>query len=323
MGNKLFFLLVILFCFGGIEALAATDPVLEVAVTFDDLPLNGRQFDLPRLRIMTEQLLAAIKKEQVPAIGFVNEAQLYKDGNFNKAVLDEKVALLKLWCDAGLELGNHTFSHPSLNETSIKEYQKDILQGEPITRKLLSTQGKELRYFRYPYLRVGLDLNTKRAIEKFLAEHGYTIAPVTIENSDWMFNFIYTLAKTRGDEKLMGMVAQEYIDYTLVMFDFFERLAKETVGRPIKQVWLLHANELNAAYFGVLVEKLKARGYHFVSLAAALKDEAYQQQDDFSGKAGCSWLHHWLFTRAGKTRLKDEPEPPKKIFDLYEAGQKE
>src|SRR5258708_32862697 len=52
----------------------------EIAITIDDLPLNGRQFDLKRLRVMTDKLLSGIDRNQIPVVGFVNESLLYVPG---------------------------------------------------------------------------------------------------------------------------------------------------------------------------------------------------------------------------------------------------
>src|SRR5215468_9620135 len=52
----------------------------EVAITIDDLPLNGPQFDAGRLRAMTDKILAAINKHRIPVVGFVNESLLNVPG---------------------------------------------------------------------------------------------------------------------------------------------------------------------------------------------------------------------------------------------------
>src|ERR1051325_6893315 len=130
----------------------------EVAVTFDDLPLNGPDIDLKRLRAMTVRLLAVIKAHNIPAVGFVNERKLYRMGE-----IDERVQILKLWLDAGLELGNHTYSHPSLQTTPLAEFEEDLMRGETVTRMLLERRGMKLRYFRHPFLRTGPTLEARAA----------------------------------------------------------------------------------------------------------------------------------------------------------------
>ena len=82
----------------------------EVAVTFDDLPVVGTR-DIAAQQEITRKLLRSITSNKVPAIGFVNENKLLDGG-----VQDERlVAMLQQWLDAGLELGNHSFSHPDLH----------------------------------------------------------------------------------------------------------------------------------------------------------------------------------------------------------------
>jgi peptidoglycan/xylan/chitin deacetylase (PgdA/CDA1 family) len=83
-----------------------------VAVTIDDLPANMFRGDLSDWQEMTAMLLAGLVRHEVPAIGFVNEGKLYIDGAPDPD--PAYVALLQAWLDAGLELGNHTFSHPDL-----------------------------------------------------------------------------------------------------------------------------------------------------------------------------------------------------------------
>ncbi len=55
-------------------------PPKEIAVTIDDLPLNGPRVDLKRLQVMTGKLVSGIKQHQIPVVGFVNEGQLFVPG---------------------------------------------------------------------------------------------------------------------------------------------------------------------------------------------------------------------------------------------------
>jgi len=87
----------------------------------------------------------------VPAIGFVNERKLQPGGSVDP----RRVALLQQWLDAGLELGNHTFSHTDLHRASVQVFQRDVLEGEKVTRRLLAAKGNTPRYFRHPFLHTG------------------------------------------------------------------------------------------------------------------------------------------------------------------------
>jgi peptidoglycan/xylan/chitin deacetylase (PgdA/CDA1 family) len=285
----------------------------EIAVTFDDLPLNGRQFEAERLKAMTTKIVASIKKHNIPAVGFVNESQLYRFGE-----IDQRIAILKIWSDSGLELGNHTFSHMSLNVTPLETYKEDTVRGETITQMLLAPSGKKIRYFRHPYLRTGATVDIKDDFEKFLWQRGYTVAPVTIENSDWMYNLVYTTAKTRGDSETMKEATKQYLNHTEAMFDFFEKLSVELTGYQIKHIFLLHSNELNADNLDFVVDLIKRRGYNFIPLEEALKDKVYTLPNTYAGKAGPSWIHRWMHTKGMEMKLKQEPEPSEMIQKMYE-----
>ena len=131
----------------------------EIAITFDDLPASYGDNDLKRLTYVTRQLLMKIKSNNVPAIGFVNERKLHRHGELN-----ERTALLRMWLDAGLELGNHTFSHIAIDEVPLEAYKEDVTRGETVIKKLLSEKGMKLQYFRHTQLRTGPTLEYKLQI---------------------------------------------------------------------------------------------------------------------------------------------------------------
>lgn len=301
-----------------LAALAAS-PDRRVAVTIDDLPgpppavIGG---DLAAFQTMTAKLLAALKASHTPAIGFVNEGKLAPGGERDPA----RVALLEAWLDAGMDLGNHTYSHFDLHRIPLDDFEKDAARGEDVTKKLLGARKRTLRYFRHPFLHTGRSLEVKRGLETFLAGRGYTIAPVTHDNGEWIFALAYAKAGNAGDaagKEAQKRVLEAYVPYMDAKFDYFERESKALFGREIPQVLLIHANSLNADAYPELARMMKARGYRFVPLAEALEDPAFQSPDTFTGAGGISWLHRWALTRGGKDLIAaDEPVVPKPVLEL-------
>jgi peptidoglycan-N-acetylglucosamine deacetylase len=284
----------------------------EVAVTFDDLP--APYGDLEDMRRITSRLLELVKRNGVPTIGFVNEGKLY----FRRGEIDARTELLRAWLDAGFDLGNHTFSHINMRNAPLAQYEEDVVRGETVTRMLLAERGRKLQYFRHPFLFTGDTPEYKKGLADFLAARGYTVAPVTIDDDDYVFAKVYFDAKKRGDAATAKRVADAYVPYMDSVFDHFERLSSETFGREIKQVLLIHANELNADRFDELAAMMRRRGYRFITLAEALTDPAYSEPDALT-KNGISWLHRWREAR-GLPR-KWEPDAPKFVYDLYKAVQ--
>lgn len=288
----------------------------EVAITFDDLPAQPPPLGIESLKEITASLLAAITANDVPALGFVNEGAFYNDGELDT----ERAALLKMWVDAGVELGNHTFSHPDLNDTPLAAYLNDIIRGETITRALLEERGQQLRYFRHPYLHTGEDVETKLAVEQFLRERCYTAVPVTLDSEEWTFAKVYDQAWERGDRSVTRRVGEAYVPYMQKVFEFFERLSVEVLGYEVKQILLLHASALNAHYFNDLVRMMRSRGYSFITPAAAMADRAYLLPDTVTCSRGLSVLQRWAGSMGRKMRR--EPAAPEFVTRLYEADVK-
>ena len=263
---------------------------------------------MSRLQNLTKRLLEPFRAGRVPLTGFVVA------GNCAVLSTEHKRGVLRLWTGAGAELGNHTYSHPGLNTTPIEEYERDILRADAALKQLLGTD--RIRYFRSPMLHTGADRATKERLERFLADHGYQQAPVTFDNSDWMFAYVYADARGRADAKLAGRVRDAYVPYMESIVEFFEKRAVEVVGRDIAQILLIHANRLNAEMAPKLLAMFKRRGYRFVSLEEALKDDAYRLPNEYAGKGGFSWIHRWSMTKGMPG--KGEPDEPAWLRQEYE-----
>ena len=284
----------------------------EVAITIDDLPVASIVKEIGFKQQLTNDLLAKLQNYNVPAIGFVNERKLYE----NDSLVNERVDLLKQWLVAGLDLGNHTFSHKSLNQIPAKDYIEDLLKGERIIRGLIKDAGKELIYFRHPFLHTGRSIEVRDSVENFLKEHNCRIAPVTIDNSDWAFARSYEKALLKNDSLMMKKISDAYIPYMKSKFEHFESVSRELFGREIKQILLIHANKLNADHFDKLANMMLKRDYKFIPLEKALEDTAYNSPDNFFGASGISWLHRWALTEGrNKDIFKTDLPAPKFVME--------
>ncbi|MFN8093407.1 MAG: polysaccharide deacetylase family protein [Vicinamibacteria bacterium] len=286
-----------------------------MAVTVDDLPAIPAR-DLGEMRRITDAMLAAFRAHRVPAIGFVNERGLATAGE-----REARVALLRRWIDAGLDLGNHTYSHVGLQTTPLEAYEAEVLKGEVETRKLLAERGRTPRFFRHPFTQTGPTLEARQAFEAFLAAHGYAVAPFSVETSDYVFDAVREDALARKDEATLARLGPTYLDHAAAVVSFMEELAADTFGRPIPQILLIHADPTNADGLDAVLGRLEARGYRFVPLETALEDPAWRSPDGYVGRFGPSWLHRFRVAKGLPSRLRDEPDPPKWVLDAYPALQ--
>ena len=294
----------------GLLALAALGQSRQVAITFDDLPRGGDTRDardLKSIRAMTEKLLSALRG--VPLIGFVNAGRVPELGDAGLQ------SILKIWRDHGADLGNHTYSHPNINQIPLADYTADILRGEPAVTAAL---GHKPLYFRHPFLFTGKDTATKRGLAEFLAAHGYVVAPVTLDNDDYVLARVYATSLA-DDPKLAQRVKDAYVPYMESIFAFFEARSKEVTGHEIAQILLLHANQLNADSMPALLAMMRRRGYRLVTLEEALRDEAYRLPEEYVGTGGFSWIHRWSKTQG----MPGKGEPPEAawILDEYKKRQ--
>ena len=126
----------------------------KVAITFDDLPLNG---DLPpgvTQPKIARDTIAVLKSRHVPpTYGFVNAGKLESNADAADA--------LKVWA-ASEPIGSHTYGHMDLNANPADAFEREIDENEPILELLVSTDAN-WHWFRYPFLREGDTVEKRRA----------------------------------------------------------------------------------------------------------------------------------------------------------------
>ncbi|GGD32169.1 polysaccharide deacetylase family protein [Pseudoxanthomonas indica] len=292
----------------------------RIAVTIDDLPWQ-RIGQTPEASLPAQHaaLLAQLRQAGVPVVGFVNEDKLEIAGQ----VAPQRLSMLQDWLDAGYELGNHTYGHVDLHEVGLPAFEDAILRGERQLRPLLAERGQMPRYFRHPYLRAGRTPQERAALSGFLGEHGYRIVPVTVDNGEWVWAFAYARVLEQqpagaAREATLRQLRRGYVPYMLNKLDYFEHQSQALLGYALPQIWLMHANELNAVCYAELVAAAQRRGYRFITVEEALRDPAYARGEaGYDGRFGPSWLHRWAMAEnKPRTFYAGEPEVPKWVLDL-------
>jgi peptidoglycan/xylan/chitin deacetylase (PgdA/CDA1 family) len=307
--------------FSVIAALALFLPVLDaqtpsgrrVSITIDDGPVVNEMTDLGNFQRITNGLVGSFQIEKVPVTLFVNERQLNVPGQ-----RDARAAVVEQWLNAGFEVGNHAYSHKSASQVPVDEFTDDVIKGEVITRALLERRGQQLVWLRYPYLHSGATAEAHQAIVDFLEKRKYRHAPVTVDYADYTFAGAYTRELRRGNVELAERIKQAYLDQVDVGFEYAEKSSMELYGREIAQILLIHCNELNSVSLRESIARMRKRGYTFISLEEAMKDEAYHRPDTFAGPGG-SWLSRTA-TVMGKKLTPEtvalRPVVPKWITEL-------
>ena len=279
----------------------------DVALTFDDLPQLALTSDLDYAKTINNRLLAGLRHHHLPAIGFVVGSKLEEPDR------PARVALLEAWLKAGQTLGNHTYDHGSLNRTPLPDYIADVQMDDDVLRPLLAAHRQKPEWFRHPYLETGETTDIKQGFEAWLKAHGYRIAPVTLENADWMFAYPYDEAVQKGDGAGVRRIRQEYLDYTAKCVVWYRAAALELLGRRPALVFLLHASRLNADSIDGLADILRRNGLKAVTLERAMRDEAYTIPDDKPDMGGDEWLSRWADQLHKPLPWTSFPEAPEDI----------
>jgi peptidoglycan/xylan/chitin deacetylase (PgdA/CDA1 family) len=287
----------------------------QVCFSFDDMPVvsYGISDSVYQQQLMNK-LVASLNRHNIPAIGFVNGKKLYDS---NSTRLPFQTEILRSWLKNGLELGNHTYSHPDYNKQPFADFKNEIIKNELVLGDVLAEKGKSLHYFRHPFLHVGNTKEKADSLDAFLKEHGYRVAPVTIDNEDYLFAVAYKHASVKNDTVLMRQIRNDFVEYIEKKVAYYEKHSQALFGRYIPQILLLHTSLLNSDCVDLLATMFEKKLYKFISIDKALQDKAYQTPVTVYSDWGISWIDRWALSLGKKGDFfKDEPNTPEYIKTL-------
>jgi peptidoglycan/xylan/chitin deacetylase (PgdA/CDA1 family) len=234
----------------------------RIALTFDDIPRAPGAFLTQEER--TDRLIAALKAARVKqAAFFVNPGFL---ANPERAGGEARIGR---YVRAGHVLANHSFSHPALTAVTADAYLADIDKAEAWLK------GREGRrpWFRFPFLNEGRQDKAKRdAVRAGLKARGLYNGYVTVDASDWHLEQLAIDAKKAGKAIDMDALRDLYVESHFGAAEFYDGLARQTLGRSPAHVLLLHETDLAALWIDDLVAALRRAGWEIVSADAAFAD---------------------------------------------------
>ena len=212
-----------------------------IALTFDDGPDP----------VWTPRILDVLKQENVPATFFII-------GEYGQANPD----LLRRIVNEGHDIGNHTYTHPNLGESSggITDLELNATQ-----RLVEAVTGRSTRLFRPPFFG-DAEATSPDEIEPVLRaqEHGYLTVGLHIDPDDWKL----------VDDDGRRRTADDFVKQTIDQ-------AVETNPDKRGEVVLLHDGggdrSQTVAALPRIIHELRARGYRFVTiseLAGLTRDQA-------------------------------------------------
>ncbi|HUX44301.1 MAG TPA: polysaccharide deacetylase family protein [Terracidiphilus sp.] len=277
-----------------------------VALTFDDLPAAG-DLHVNQTRVkVAEKLADELRAHHLKGVyGFVNANSLEGD--------DDTQGALKIWLAKGMNIGNHTYSHPSLTDVTAEEYIRDIAEDEPAVARYAGK--RDWHWFRYPYLCEGDTLAKRRAVRDWLKEHDFRIAQVTLNFNDDDWDDAYGRCMARHDEASVAWLKKSYLENAAE----FLRVGREeeliALGHEIPNVLLLHGTDFTTEMLPELLEILHQQGFRFASLEKVERNAAYRIDPDAASKNGGTLTEQIMDSRH-LTYPRFAPQPEEKLENL-------
>jgi peptidoglycan/xylan/chitin deacetylase (PgdA/CDA1 family) len=279
----------------------------QVAITIDDVP-NIKKYQSEDKMAFLDYL----SENQIQAAIFINESRLGHQSN-------SAIKYLEPWIvDANITVGTHTYSHSRYSKAGLDVFTKDIVKGIEVSSGLAAEVDKSIDYFRFPYNDLGKDSLEYEAIHYVLDSLQLISTPFTVECSDWMFNSIYEYYLKTDSVNKAKEIGQAYVDATLDSFEWMDSLTIAQYGRRVKHIYLCQDNSINVKYLPLIVERLKADDYEFISLDEAMDDEVYSQQSHFYKSWGISWIYRWMTDNEERKKLMRQEPDVMEYYRIYE-----
>jgi peptidoglycan-N-acetylglucosamine deacetylase len=286
-------------------ALCATCAAQKVAITMDDLPLNGTLPPGVTRVETTKKVLAILKERHVPPVyGFINAQKL--EGS------EDGAEALKLWA-AAEPVGNHTYAHMDLEQNTAPAFEREIDRDEPALELLNGGAKESWRWFRYPYLHEGDTVEKRRAVRAYLKAHGYRIAQVTLDWEDYLWNTAYARCAAKNDAKSIEWLRSSYLTTASAFLDLGRAQAKLIYGHEINYVLLMHLGAFSSTILPDALDLLKNKGFTLVTLEEAESDAAYEGDPDVGLHDAGTLLDQWMQVK--QIKFPEHAEKPYKEIE--------
>jgi peptidoglycan/xylan/chitin deacetylase (PgdA/CDA1 family) len=284
----------------------APPPVIEVAITVDDLPQHGPLVPGREPASLARALLDAFARHRVPRVyGFLNGARL--------EARPEDRAVLEAWVAAGHPLGNHQWAHQDLNAVASADFIEGIRRNEPLLAALQpQAPARDWKVFRYPYLREGLELAERDRVRAHLVREGYRIAHVTVDPYDWAYNVPYARCLAQGAAPTLEALRRQFLAEARAKLRAAVATSRALLGRPIPHVLLLHLGAVDADAVEQLLSDYERLGVRWVPLERVLEDPAYAE-DPHVPYGG---VFHFQLAEARGVSLPPPPLTPTHLLEV-------
>jgi peptidoglycan/xylan/chitin deacetylase (PgdA/CDA1 family) len=237
----------------------------RVAITMDDL--NWHAIPEAMRAQADERLLGALERHKVRAALFV----IGENGD-----TPEGRPIVQEWSKRGHIIGNHTWSHRWIDSMPEEQFGADMLRCDAFVHQFPTFRP----YFRFPALKEGGTRERRDWMRAFLKSHGYRNGAVTIDASDWYYDQRLRKCLETRPKFDANLFREPYMAHLWDRATYYDRLAREVLGRSIPHTILLHYNVLNSYFLSDAMDMFRMRGWQLVDAERAFQDEVFTRQPD-------------------------------------------
>jgi peptidoglycan-N-acetylglucosamine deacetylase len=235
----------------------------SIALTFDDGPNMADTVGLSPADRNTA-ILKQLAEAHLKSILFVTRTD--SDPRRNE--------LIRRWGAEGHGIGNHTATHPDLDETSLAKYESEFLACDKAIRDLPGFT----RRFRYPYLKEGNTIEKRDGFRKFLDSNAYKTGPVSVDASDWYYSERLSARLKRDPHASTDPYKEAYLRHLYDRAQYYDGLSRTVLGRSVAHVLLLHHNLINALFLRDVIRMFEQIGWTIIDAQDAFSDPVYSMR---------------------------------------------
>ncbi len=244
----------------------------RIALTFDDAPKESTaHFETAARR---DELIRKLRDLEVPAVlVFANSCKT----KTAKQALEH----LQKYQLAGHKIGNHTCSHPRLDEVGFDTFRHDVEKND----SNLGTLMTKPKFFRFPFLNEGTDEAIRDRMRSWLRKNEYRHAAVSVDTEDFIYSWALNQARMKGRSINYEKVKEHFVSHVVDSVKYYDGLATQTLGYSPKHTLLLHEMDATVLFLDALVIKLRKEGWIIIGAEEAYSDPLYalQPKNTFGG----------------------------------------
>lgn len=161
------------------------------------------------------------------------------------------------------DLANHTARHLGVDDVPHPVWAEDVTKCQAY----LDAGGNgEQRWFRYPYLRTGADINVRRKSESTLARLDLMPIPGSCPTLDWLLSSFHMLgSEDRDTNNVRSLIFKDkMVAHVVDAINNANCEAKEALGQVPPIILVLHATPLLAMALPKLLQTIEDFGWLIV-----------------------------------------------------------